>query len=144
MRISEIEVKIVKISKTRRPRPSHILRIFLGRDGAGRKRYHSKIVEGTKPEAEKQLLEMLTEVDGELGYGFAAGHHTVPMSESAADHRTRLTDLAIVCANCHRMIHRGRPRPTVQKEHDSRVTFMGTGFPIREADVVVGFDWRSF
>ena len=44
---------------------------------------------------------------GALGDGYAECHHTVPLA--MLDHRraTRLLDLAIVCANCHRMLHRG-------------------------------------
>jgi 5-methylcytosine-specific restriction protein A len=44
-----------------------------------------------------------------LGRGFAECHHLVPLAEVAFHRNTRLTDLAIVCANCHRMLHRGRP-----------------------------------
>jgi len=45
----------------------------------------------------------------QLGEGFAECHHTFPVSELTPNHRTRLVDLAIVCANCHRMLHRSRP-----------------------------------
>jgi len=51
---------------------------------------------------------------GDLGYGFAECHHTVPIAELTEDHRTRLADLAILCANCHRMIHKSRPMLTIQ------------------------------
>jgi hypothetical protein len=45
-------------------------------------------------------------VYGSRGKGFAECHHTLPISQSAPDRRTRLSELAIVCANCHRMLHR--------------------------------------
>ena len=32
-------------------------------------------------------------------------HHVVPLSERNSDSLTRLSDLEIVCANCHRMLH---------------------------------------
>lgn len=32
-------------------------------------------------------------------------HHTSPLSSAATPRRTMLTDLAVVCANCHRAIH---------------------------------------
>jgi len=32
-------------------------------------------------------------------------HHTLPLSNAATPRRTSLTDLAVVCANCHRAIH---------------------------------------
>jgi 5-methylcytosine-specific restriction protein A len=41
---------------------------------------------------------------GELGAGFAECHHKLPLV--AGVRTTRLADLAIVCANCHRMLHR--------------------------------------
>lgn len=49
-------------------------------------------------------------VYGEVGRGFIEAHHTIPVSELpdyGAD--TRIEDLALVCANCHRMLHRRRP-----------------------------------
>ena len=46
---------------------------------------------------------------GERGIGFAECHHRVPLSKLSAKTKTRADDLAIVCANCHRMIHRSEP-----------------------------------
>jgi len=46
------------------------------------------------------------EIYGQLGEGFAECHHVLPLCELIARTTTRLTDLAIVCANCHRMLHR--------------------------------------
>jgi hypothetical protein len=50
---------------------------------------------------------------GELGFGFAEVHHKKPLSESShAGQKVQLSDLAVVCANCHRMIHHnGQCRP---------------------------------
>lgn len=45
-------------------------------------------------------------VYGSLGYGFAECHHTFPVYRLTPDHKTRLEDLAILCSNCHRMIHK--------------------------------------
>lgn len=48
-------------------------------------------------------------VYGALGEGFAECHHTTPLSEMTSSIRlSRTGDLAIVCANCHRMLHRSR------------------------------------
>ena len=44
---------------------------------------------------------------GSLGHAFAECHHKRPLTEGLR--QTRLRDLAIVCANCHRMIHRRSP-----------------------------------
>ncbi|MEF2554374.1 HNH endonuclease [Aurantimonas sp. A2-1-M11] len=45
---------------------------------------------------------------GERGDGFIEVHHTQPLHTLAEETKTRLEDLALVCANCHRMIHRTR------------------------------------
>jgi 5-methylcytosine-specific restriction protein A len=48
---------------------------------------------------------------GPRGAGYIECHHVVPLHE-AGEGRTRLSDLALICANCHRMIHRRAPWPT--------------------------------
>lgn len=40
---------------------------------------------------------------GETGRGFAECHHLRPLAEGGRE--ARLEDLAVVCANCHRMVH---------------------------------------
>ena len=47
--------------------------------------------------------------DGQRGDGFIECHHTKPVSELKPSEKTKLHDLALVCSNCHRMIHRRRP-----------------------------------
>lgn len=47
-------------------------------------------------------------VYGEIGEDYIEAHHTVPISELTESSRTRIEDLAMVCANCHRMLHRRR------------------------------------
>ncbi len=44
---------------------------------------------------------------GSVGRGYAQVHHRFPLSESDEETQTTLADLAVVCANCHAMIHRG-------------------------------------
>ena len=41
-----------------------------------------------------------------LGDGFCEVHHRLPLSDAASEVKTRLEDLAVLCPNCHRMIHR--------------------------------------
>ena len=43
---------------------------------------------------------------GELGKGFMECHHRKPLHEIKEESETTLNDLALVCANCHRMLHR--------------------------------------
>ena len=47
---------------------------------------------------------------GEVGRGFIEAHHTKPLSSLHEDgEETHVDDLALVCSNCHRMLHRSRP-----------------------------------
>ncbi len=46
---------------------------------------------------------------GQHGEGFIEAHHTIPVSELEEGAVTRVEDIALVCANCHRMLHRRRP-----------------------------------
>ncbi len=43
---------------------------------------------------------------GERGEGFIEAHHTIPVSQLGENAKTGLEDLAMVCSNCHRMLHR--------------------------------------
>ena len=52
---------------------------------------------------------------GELGNGFAECHHGRPISTLGAGQKTKLSDLHIVCANCHRMLHQGKPWLSVEQ-----------------------------
>ena len=46
--------------------------------------------------------------------GFCEVHHVVPLAEAGAVRDTDLNDLAVLCANCHRAIHRLGPKmPTI-------------------------------
>lgn len=44
---------------------------------------------------------------GDLGKGFIECHHQTPLYQYEGIQETRLDDLALVCSNCHRMLHRG-------------------------------------
>ena len=50
---------------------------------------------------------------GELGKGYGEVHHRRQIKEG--ERHTSLNDLAILCANCHRMIHRTEPMMKVEK-----------------------------
>jgi len=52
-------------------------------------------------------------VFGAHGYGFAECHHDRPLSKMVPGEKTKLSELRIVCANCHRMLHRGKQWPTL-------------------------------
>jgi 5-methylcytosine-specific restriction protein A len=65
---------------------------------------------------------------GELGTGFAECHHKLPLSEGMR--RTRLADLAIVCANCHRMLHRRSPWLSIEELRELVREVQGSALPI--------------
>ena len=46
---------------------------------------------------------------GKRGDGYIEAHHTMPVSEMRPGDKTKIEDIALVCANCHRMLHRIRP-----------------------------------
>lgn len=46
-------------------------------------------------------------VYGYIECGYIECHHRTPLSKFEVESKTTLDDLALVCANCHRMLHRG-------------------------------------
>jgi len=58
------------------------------------------------------ILEMRPAILGlpePLGEDFIECHHTRPLSELLKERPTRIGEIALVCSNCHRMLHRRRP-----------------------------------
>jgi len=43
---------------------------------------------------------------GTRGNGFIECHHNIPLHEEEHERVTKLSDLSLLCSNCHRMIHR--------------------------------------
>lgn len=43
---------------------------------------------------------------GELGFKYIECHHKTPLADFTSATKTTLHDLALVCSNCHRMLHR--------------------------------------
>lgn len=54
-------------------------------------------------------------VYGALGEDFAECHHGRSVSSMLPEEKTKLSDLHIVCANCHRMLHKKRPWPSIEQ-----------------------------
>lgn len=46
---------------------------------------------------------------GSIGKDFIEGHHTIAVSEMRTDHKTKPEDIAMLCSNCHKMVHTKRP-----------------------------------
>jgi predicted HNH restriction endonuclease len=55
------------------------------------------------------------EIYGELGRNFIEGHHTIPVSTMTFDYETKVEEIAMVCSNCHKMLHRRRPWLSMDK-----------------------------
>ena len=54
------------------------------------------------------------EAYGPLGEGFIECHHTIPLAWGVI-RKTKTEDLALVCSNCHRMLHRAKEPLSVEK-----------------------------
>ena len=56
-----------------------------------------------------QICEFsFVETYGNLGKGFIEAHHILLLSELTKETKTKVEDIALVCSNCHKMLHRGR------------------------------------
>jgi predicted HNH restriction endonuclease len=56
------------------------------------------------------------EMYGAHGVGFIEAHHDVaPISDLKKEGRIKPSELALVCSNCHRMLHRSRPWMSVKQ-----------------------------
>lgn len=52
---------------------------------------------------------------GELGKGYIECHHLIPLSNFQVNKETKLEDLALLCSNCHRMIHKNLNIMTIEE-----------------------------
>lgn len=53
-------------------------------------------------------------VYGTLGEDFCEVHHKVPLASLPDARVTKLSELAVVCSNCHRMLHKGNPMLSIE------------------------------
>lgn len=73
-----------------------------------------KIVQKKKEQAINLLGKLMCEACvfefesfyGNIGKGYIECHHRIPLSSMKLASKTTLDDLALVCSNCHRMLHR--------------------------------------
>jgi 5-methylcytosine-specific restriction protein A len=76
-----------------------------------------KLVDAKRQQVMKRHGKLICEVCqfdfavcyGDRGMGFIECHHVKPLATLVGGHKTHIDDLALVCANCHRMIHRRKP-----------------------------------
>ncbi|MCX8532683.1 HNH endonuclease [Chryseobacterium luquanense] len=75
---------------------------------------NQKLIDSKKQQILKQNGKLACEVCefdfskkyGEIGKGFIECHHTQQLSTYKINQKTTLDNLALVCSNCHRMLHR--------------------------------------
>lgn len=80
------------------------LRIHLGRERS------KKLINAFKASLSRFACEAcgtdMGEVYGALGEGYIEAHHRVPVATLKDGEKTKVSDLAALCPNCHRVIHR--------------------------------------
>ncbi|MGN4989909.1 HNH endonuclease [Aeromonas sp. 97A] len=52
---------------------------------------------------------------GALGEDFCEVHHLKKLADAEKQVDTKISDLAVICSNCHRMIHRTNPMKTISQ-----------------------------
>ncbi len=84
---------------------------------------NSKLIEAVKLSFKNKHGRLFCEICGfdfEKKYGiigksFIEAHHTIPVSEMKPNHITKIEDIALLCSNCHSMVHIKRPWLTMKK-----------------------------
>ncbi len=92
-------------------------------EGEKRERWHLELETRRNPAVIRKAKEQARENDpflhcqicgfsfketyGNRGDRFIEGHHKQPLGSLNKRTRTRIEDIAMVCSNCHRMLHRG-------------------------------------
>ena len=120
----------------------------------GRKRLKQHVVRERDPRVIKKAKDMFKEkngkiycevcgfdyesVYGEIGKDYIEGHHIKPVSELEENEVTKVEDIVLVCANCHRMLHRKRPWLSKEKLKlliESKISIKEIEVPIKETNV---------
>ncbi len=109
--LDEVEIDLVNEAKEGK----RIVRMHRGRERS------PELVSAAKKVFRMKHERLFCEVCGfdfEIVYGesdFIEAHHVVPLKDLRHAKTTKISDLAMVCANCHRMLHRGQSWPTVDE-----------------------------
>ncbi|MBO5930993.1 MAG: HNH endonuclease [Clostridia bacterium] len=52
---------------------------------------------------------------GDIGEDYIEVHHKKPVSKMKEGEKTKIQDVAVVCSNCHKIIHRKKPWLTIEQ-----------------------------
>jgi HNH endonuclease len=113
--------------------------LLFGPEGAKSWRMHliternRDIVERKKAQTKSEKGSLECEVCGfnfaklyrDLGADFCEVHHKLPLAQLDAPVCPKLDDLAIICSNCHRMIHRTKPLMSIEDFRDQLKRWFG-------------------
>jgi len=83
----------------------------------------AKLVKEKKKQVLKETGKLCCEVCGfdfketygKIGDGFCEAHHLKPLSKADGEVKTEIKDLAIVCSNCHRILHTTNPMLEIEQ-----------------------------
>jgi hypothetical protein len=99
--------------------------LVYGSEGAKRLRTHFKIERNQAliRKFKNQLVDKKCEVCqfsfferyGELGKNYIEAHHTVELATYEEARETPISELAAVCSNCHKMLHKGGTLLTIEQ-----------------------------
>jgi 5-methylcytosine-specific restriction protein A len=81
-----------------------------------------KIIEAKKKKVLKEKGKLTCEACdfdfektyGKIGKGYIECHHLIPLANFEVNKETRLEDLALLCSNCHKMIHKDSSIATIK------------------------------
>jgi Predicted restriction endonuclease len=87
------------------------------------KERNSKVIALAKRNMKQRLGKLVCQVCtfdfkeryGSIGEDFIEAHHTIPVHTLDNNAKTRVEDIALVCSNCHSMIHRTSPCLTIDQ-----------------------------
>ncbi len=94
------------------------------------KERNRKLIEIKKAKIFKRTGKLVCEVCefdfsqkyGERGQGFIEAHHIKPVHSLPEEGKTKEDDLALLCSNCHRMVHSSRPWLSIEELRDILVS----------------------
>ena len=72
-------------------------------------------IRGLESWSVKYVVLIFSVCYGARGTGFIECHHMKPVATLGEGQKTHIDDLALVCANCHRIIHRCKPWISIEQ-----------------------------